>query len=181
MRALLLVFVVIFSACMDESITDSNSEPEITDEIINEVNNEQVVVYEILKDDRIISLEKNTVTDNITLSFMNPRNEDVYILIPQTEDNVNNYLSFFIPNNQEYICKAESQCELTFNMILGEQSVITGSFSFYLPVTLLNGTEFAKFILINQHEKYKETAMKYITHRVYIKYLFNALVVSQSL
>lgn len=177
MRVILLSLIVIFSGCMDDKSLSDSTQTDTTDEIINEINNEQVVVYEILSDSNIISIKKNEATDNTTLKFMNPRNEDVYILIPQTDDNANNYITFFIQNQQDYICKAGSECELVFNMILGEQSSLNGSFSFYLPVTLLNSNEFIRFIEINQQEKYKETAMKYITHRVYIKYLLNASTV----
>lgn len=177
MRALLLIFILIFTGCMNEIIEEDNTHIDITDDIINEVNNELVVVYEILSDNSIISIKKNEMTNNITLKFQNPRNEDVNILIPETEDNKNNYITLFIQNKPDYVCRASSQCEITFNMILGEQSSINGDFSFYLPVTLLNGSEFAKFIEINQIEKYKETAMKYLVHRVYIKYLLNASLI----
>ena len=63
-----------------------------------------------------------------------------------------------------------------FFFILREQSSITGSASFYVPVTLLNDYELEKFININSIEKYKETAMKYINNRIYIKYLQNITV-----
>lgn len=86
MRALLFIFILIFAGCMDEKV-ENNTSAEITDDIINEINNELVVVYEILSDSSIISIKKNEITDNITLKFQNPRNEDVYILIPDTEDN----------------------------------------------------------------------------------------------
>lgn len=176
MRALLFIFILIFAGCMDEKV-ENNTSAEITDDIINEVNNEFVVVYEILSDSSIISIKKNEMTDNITLKFQNPRNEDVNILIPETEDNKNNYITLFLQNKPDYVCKANSQCEIVFQMIVGEQSSLNGDFSFYLPVTLLNGSEFARFIDINQHEKYKETAMKYLAHRVYIKYLLNASLI----
>lgn len=176
MRALLFVFVLFFAGCMDEKI-DNNTNAEITDDIINEINNEQVVVYEILSDSSILFITKSQMTDNISLKFQNPRNEDVSILIPETEDNKNNYITFFLQNKPDYICRAKSQCELVFKMIVGEQSSINGNFSFYLPVALLNGSEFARFIEINQHEKYKETAMKYLVHRVYIKYSLNASLI----
>lgn len=176
MRALLLIFILIFAGCMDEKV-ENNTSAEITDDIINEINNELVVVYEILSDSSIISIKKNEITDNITLKFQNPRNEDVYILIPETEDNQKNYITLFLQNKPDYICRANIECELTFNMVLGEQSNINSDFSFYLPVALLNGSEFARFIELNQIDKYKETAMKYLVHRVYIKYLLNASLI----
>lgn len=176
MRALLFIFILIFAGCMDEKV-ENNTSAEITDDIINEINNELVVVYEILSDSSIISIKKNEITDNITLKFQNPRNEDVNILIPETEDNKNNYITLFLQNKPDYICRANIECELTFNMVLGEQSNINSDFSFYLPVALLNGSEFARFIELNQIDKYKETAMKYLVHRVYIKYLLNASLI----
>lgn len=176
MRALLLIFILIFAGCMDEKV-ENNTSAEITDDIINEVNNELVVVYEIKIDNTPISIKKNEVTKNFTLKFTNPRNEDVYILIPDTEDNQKNYITLFLQNKPDYICRANIECEFTFNMVLGEQSNINSDFSFYLPVALLNGSEFARFIELNQIDKYKETAMKYLVHRVYIKYLLNASLI----
>ena len=81
MRALLLIFILIFSGCMDEKV-ENNTSAEITDDIINEINNELVVVYEIIIDNTPISIKKSEVTKNFTLKFTNPINEDVYILIP---------------------------------------------------------------------------------------------------
>ena len=176
MPALLLIFILIFSGCMDEKV-ENNTSAEITDDIINEINNELVVVYEIIIDNTPISIKKSEVTKNFTLKFTNPRNEDVRILIPNTNENNINQLTFFLQNNVDYICSANSTCSITFNMIVREQSPLNDKFSFYLPVTLLNESEFTKFININQYDKYKDTAMKYLTNRVYINYLINGQII----
>ena len=57
MRALLLIFILIFAGCMDEKV-ENNTSAEITDNIINEINNELVVVYEIIIDNTTISIKK---------------------------------------------------------------------------------------------------------------------------
>ena len=131
----------------------------------------------ILKEyDEVDNQLKEITSENISLDFINPRNEDVRILIPNTNDNNINQLTFFLQNNVDYICSAKSTCSITFNMIIKEQSPLNDKFSFYLPVTLLNEREFTKFININQYDKYKDTAMKYLTNRVYINYLINGQI-----
>lgn len=183
MRIFLIFSIIFFYGCMNDDVNYGKSDnaadnitDNITDDIINEVNNEKPVAYEILQGDTVINIEKNVVSSNITLKFQNPRDEDVYILIPVVQENMAEYLSFFLQNNVDYVCLAASECMVSFNMIMGEQNNSTSDYSFYMPVTLLNSNEFARFLDINQYDKYKETAMKYLSNRVYIKYLLNAYI-----
>lgn len=179
MKYIIFLLLVFFISCADTNNqkSDNSTTPPLTDEIINEINNEPVVIYEVLASSNKIMLQKEITSENITLDFINPRNEDVRILIPNTNENNINQLTFFLQNNVDYICSANSTCSITFNMIVREQSPLNDNFSFYLPVTLLNESEFTKFININQYDKYKDTAMKYLTNRVYINYLINGQII----
>ena len=179
MKYIIFLLLVFFISCADTNNqkSDNSTTPPLTDEIINEINNESVVIYEVLASSNEIMLQKEITSENITLDFINPRNEDVRILIPNTNENNINQLTFFLQNNVDYICSANSTCSITFNMIVREQSPLNDNFSFYLPVTLLNESEFTKFININQYDKYKDTAMKYLTNRVYINYLINGQII----
>lgn len=179
MKYIIFLLLVFFISCADTNNqkSDNSTTPPVTDEIINEINNEPVVIYEVLASSNKITLQKEITSENITLDFINPRNEDVRILIPNTNENNINQLTFFLQNNVDYICSAKSTCSVTFNMIVREQSPLNDNFSFYLPVTLLNESEFTKFININQYDKYKDTAMKYLTNRVYINYLINGQII----
>lgn len=179
MKYIIFLLLVCFISCADTNNqeSDNSTTPPVTDEIINEINNEPVVIYEVLTSSNKIMLQKEVISENITLDFINPRNEDVRILIPNTNENNINQLTFFLQNNVDYICSAKSTCSVTFNMIVREQSPLNDNFSFYLPVTLLNESEFTKFININQYDKYKDTAMKYLTNRVYINYLINGQII----
>lgn len=179
MKYIIFLLLVCFISCADTNNqkSDNSTTPPVTDEIINEINNEPVVIYEVLASSNKIMLQKEITSENITLDFINPRNEDVRILIPNTSDNNINQLTFFLQNNVDYICSANSTCSITFNMIVKEQSPLNDNFSFYLPVTMLNESEFTKFININQYDKYKDTAMKYLTNRVYINYLINGQII----
>lgn len=179
MKYIIFLLLVLFIGCADTNNqkSDNSTTPPVTDEIINEINNEPVVIYEVLASSNKITLQKEITSENITLDFINPRNEDVRILIPNTNENNINQLTFFLQNNVDYICSAKSTCSVTFNMIVREQSPLNDNFSFYLPVTLLNESEFTKFININQYDKYKDTAMKYLTNRVYINYLINGQII----
>lgn len=179
MKYIIFLLLVFFISCADTNNqkSDNSTTPPLTDEIINEINNESVVIYEVLASSNKIMLQKEITSENITLDFINPRNEDVRILIPNTNENNINQLTFFLQNNVDYICSANSTCSITFNMIVREQSPLNDNFSFYLPVTLLNESEFTKFININQYDKYKDTAMKYLTNRVYINYLINGQII----
>ena len=179
MKYIIFLLLVFFISCADTNNqkSDNSTTPPLTDEIINEINNESVVIYEVLASSNKIMLQKEITSENISLDFINPRNEDVRILIPNTNENNINQLTFFLQNNVDYICSANSTCSITFNMIVREQSPLNDNFSFYLPVTLLNESEFTKFININQYDKYKDTAMKYLTNRVYINYLINGQII----
>lgn len=179
MKYIIFLLLVLFIGCANTNNqkSDNSTTPPVTDEIINEINNEPVVIYEVLASSNKIMLQKEITSENITLDFINPRNEDVRILIPNTSDNNINQLTFFLQNNVDYICSANSTCSITFNMIVKEQSPLNDNFSFYLPVTMLNESEFTKFININQYDKYKDTAMKYLTNRVYINYLINGQII----
>lgn len=178
MRFFVILLFLILSSCADEALKVDNTPniPEITDDIIDEVNNEQVVIYEIYKSENVIDVVKNNIYENITFSFKNPRNEEVHILIPETMENKNNNIYLDLQNPENSKCRAQEICSITFSFILREQNSITGSDSFYVPVTLSNDYELEKFININSIEKYKETAMKYINNRIYIKYLQNITV-----
>lgn len=178
MKYIIFLLQVFFIGCADTNNqkSDNSITPPVTDDIINEINNEPVVIYEVLTSSNEIMLQKEITSENISLDFINPRNEDVRILIPNTNDNNINQLTFFLQNNVDYICSAKSTCSITFNMIIKEQSPLIDKFSFYLPVTLLNEREFTKFININQYDKYKDTAMKYLTNRIYINYLINGQI-----
>lgn len=115
MRFLVILLFLILSSCADEALKVDNTPntPEITDDIIDEVNNEQVVIYEIYKSENIIDVVKNNIYENITFSFKNPRNEEVHILIPETMENNNNiYLDLQNPENSK--CRAQEICSITF-------------------------------------------------------------------
>ena len=110
MTYIIFLLLVFFIGCADTNNqkSDNSTTPTVTDDIINEINNEPVVIYEVLTSSNEIMLQKEILSENISLDFINPRNEDVRILIPNTNDNNINKLTFFLQNNVDYICSAKS-------------------------------------------------------------------------
>ena len=102
MKYIIFLLQVFFIGCADTNNqkSDNSTTPTVTDDIINEINNEPVVIYEIFTSSNEIMLQKEITSENISLDFINHRNEDVRILIPNTNDNNINQL---IRHTIEYI------------------------------------------------------------------------------
>ena len=133
------------------------------------VNNEQIVIYYIAGEYNTGTVNKDEIIKNIPIQFTNPRNEEVTVLIPETNDNLENNVMFSL-NNAETVCAPDALCIINFNMLIKAQSSINNDFTLYLPVTLLNKDEMDMFIKMNAEEKYKAFAMKYLTNRIYVKF-----------
>lgn len=173
----LIIFLLFITACAEDNVSNTNNNQNnnvITDEIINTINNEVVVIYQIgnkITQDNIIKEKQYKLTSK----FINPRNEDINILIPESDDYRLHNVTILLDQNQNNMnkCKKGSECVITYNMIIGEQSDLKNPFSFYMPITLLNDNEFKIFLELNKDNKYKNTAMKYLQHRIYIKDIIN--------
>ena len=163
----IIIISLLFTACAEDnnqsnSINNDNTKYDF-------VYNEPVVIYAAVGNYNTGNIEKNTLIENITLSFSNVRNEEVYLLIPESDENKAASVSFFI-SNAETKCSPLAECSITFNMLIKEQSPFNNNLTVYLPVTLLNQQEMNTFIEMNAEERYKPFAMKYLNNRIYIKF-----------
>lgn len=156
---LIIIISLLFTACAE----DNNQNNSINDDSTKYdfVYNEPVVVYSVAGNYDTGNINKGIFIENITLSFNNMRNEEVYILIPESK------------------CSPLAKCSINFNMLIKEQSQLNNSFTVYLPVTLLNQQEMNTFIEMNKEEKYKPFAMKYLNNRIYIKFKITGSIAQQ--
>lgn len=172
---LIIIISLLFTACAEDNnqnngINDGSTKYDF-------VYNEPVVVYSVAGSYDIGNI--NIFIGNITLSFNNMRNEEVYILIPESDENKADEVSFLLNNNAETKCSPLAKCSINFNMLIKEQSQLNNSFTVYLPVTLLNQQEMNTFIEMNKEEKYKPFAMKYLNNRIYIKFKITGSIAQQ--
>lgn len=135
---LIIIISLLFTACAE----DNNQNNSINDDSTKYdfVYNEPVVVYSVAGNYDTGNINKGIFIENITLSFNNMRNEEVYILIPESNENKADEVSFLL-NNAESKCSPLAKCSINFNMLIKEQSQLNNSFTVYLPVTLLNQQE----------------------------------------
>lgn len=173
---LIIIISLLFTACAE----DNNQNNSINDDSTKYdfVYNEPVVVYSVAGNYGTGNINKGIFIENITLSFNNMRNEEVYILIPESNENKADEVSFLL-NNAESKCSPLAKCSINFNMLIKEQSQLNNSFTVYLPVTLLNQQEMNTFIEMNKEEKYKPFAMKYLNNRIYIKFKITGSIAQQ--
>lgn len=164
---ILIIITFIITGCAEEK--SQNSIIEDNDTKYDFVYNEPVTIYTIAGNYDTGITEKGKIIDNITINFKNVRNEDVYLLIPESDENKINEVYFNL-HNPETKCSPLDICSITFNMLIKEQSLLNGNYEVYLPVTLLNQSEMETFIEINAQNSYKTHAMRYLTNRIYIKY-----------
>ena len=164
---LIIIISLLFTACAEDNRENNTWQDNSTK--YDFVYNEPSVVYLIAGSYDTGTIEKNIIIENITLSFNNVRNEEVYILIPESDDNKADGVSFTI-SNAGIKCSPLAECSIAFNMLIKEQSPLNNNFTVYLPVTLLNQKEMNTFLEMNMEEKYKTFAMKYLTNRIYIKF-----------
>ncbi len=176
-RILTLIIFIIIASCSEETNQDNhhNIQDNTTKTEYDFVYNEPCVLYSIVGCYNAETVKKNIMKDNITLYFDNVRNEEVYLLIPESDENKKDGVSFII-SNAETKCSPLANCTITFNMLIKEQSPLNSNFTVYLPVALLNQQEMTTFINMNSEEKYKPFAMKYLTNRIYIKFKITGTV-----
>lgn len=168
---LIIIISLLFTACAEDSKDNQDNILQDNTTKYDFVYNEPSVVYLIAGSYDTGTIEKNIIIENIRLSFNNVRNEEVYILIPESNDNKAYGVSFILSNhNNNNKCSPLENCSITFNMLIKEQSPLNNDFTVYLPVTLLNQKEMNTFLEMNMEEKYKTFAMKYLTNRIYIKF-----------
>ena len=134
---LIITASLLFTACAEDNNNDNNISHDNSSKY-DFVYNEPVVVYTITGNYDTGIVEKNILIDNITVAFNNIRNEEVYILIPESDDNKDDGVCFLLLNNTKTKCSPLAECSITFNMLIKEQSQLNNNFSIYLPVTLLN-------------------------------------------
>lgn len=167
----IIVISFLFTACAEDSKDNQDNILQDNTTKYEFVYNEHVVIYSIYGSYDTGNIERNSIIENITLSFNNILNEEVYILIPESDDNKAHGVSFILPNHNNNNNKCSPQnCSITFNMLVKEKSPLNNDFTVYLPVTLLNQQEMNTFLEMNTEEKYKTFAMKYLTNRIYIKF-----------
>lgn len=169
----ILIMSLLFTACAEDNNKDNILQDNSTK--YDFVYNEPVTVYYIAGNYNAGTIKKNTQIENITLSFKNIHNEEVYLLIPESAENKDYGVSFLI-SNAETKCSPLAECSISFNMLIKEQSPLYDSFTVYLPVTLLNQQEMNTFIEMNKEEEYKPFAMKYLNNRIYIKFKITGIV-----
>ena len=171
MKYLIILFFIFIAGCAENNSTH-------TSDIINSNNvstiydfvySEEAVIYSIAGEYITGAVNKDEILENISIQFTNPRNEEVTVLIPETNDNLENNVMFSL-NNAETVCAPDALCSINFNMLIKAQSSINNDFTLYLPVTLLNKDELDMFLKMNAEEKYKAFAMKYLTNRIYVKF-----------
>lgn len=166
---LIIIISLLFTACAEDSKDNQDNILQDNSTKYDFVYNEPVVVYSVAGNYDTGNINKGIFIENITLSFNNMRNEEVYILIPESDDNKADGVSFTI-SNAGTKCSPLAECSITFNMLVKEKSPLNNDFTVYLPVTLLNQKEMNTFLEMNMEEKYKTFAMKYLTNRIYIKF-----------
>lgn len=180
MKYLIILAFLILAGCAENNKDNTsgtiNNDNEST--IYDFVNSEQIVIYYIAGEYNTGNINKNEIIENISLTFTNPRNEEVTILIPENNDNIENNIMFSL-NNAETVCAPNALCTFNFNMLIKDQSSLNNQFTVYLPVTLLNKDEMNMFIKMNAEEKYKAFAMKYLTNRIYIKFKITGSISQQ--
>lgn len=165
----IIVISFLFTACAEDSKDNQDNILQDNTTKYDFVYNEHVVIYSIYGSYDTGNIERNSIIENITLSFNNILNEEVYILIPESNDNKAYGVSFILSNHNNK-CSPLENCSITFNMLVKEKSPLNNDFTVYLPVTLLNQKEMNTFLEMNMEEKYKTFAMKYLTNRIYIKF-----------
>ena len=166
---LIIIISLLFTACAEDSKDNQDNILQDNTTKYDFVYNEPSVVYLIAGSYDTGTIEKNIIIENIRLSFNNILNEEVYILIPESNDNKAYGVSFILSNHNNK-CSPLAECSIAFNMLIKEQSPLNNDFTVYLPVTLLNQKEMNTFLEMNMEEKYKTFAMKYLTNRIYIKF-----------
>lgn len=166
----IIVISFLFTACAEDSKDNQDNILQDNTTKYDFVYNEHVVIYSIYGSYDTGNIERNSIIENITLSFNNILNEEVYILIPESNDNKAYGVSFILSNHNNNKCRPLENCSITFNMLVKEKSPLNNDFTVYLPVTLLNQQEMNTFLEMNMEEKYKTFAMKYLTNRIYIKF-----------
>ena len=110
-------------------------------------------------------MDKNS-KKNIQINFLNPRNEDVTILIPNIEKDWH----YFNIDTKYDKCKAKSQCVVKLTSIIKDYAPVGNNFG-YISFTLLNNNEFKYFLKLN-NEQNTQSALKYLTNRIYVKSKF---------
>ncbi len=173
-RILTLIIFIIIASCSEETNQDNHHNIQDKTEY-DFIYNEPCVLYSIVGCYNAETVKKNIMKNNITLYFDNVRNEEVYLLIPESDENKKDGVSFII-SNAKTKCSPLANCTITFNMLIKEQSPLNSNFTIYLPVALLNQQEMITFINMNSEEKYKPFAMKYLTNRIYIKFKITGTV-----
>lgn len=171
---LIIIISLLFTACAEDNSSDNNISQDNSTKY-DFVYNEPVVVYSIAGNYNTGNIEKGIFIENITLSFNNMRNEEVYILIPESDENKADGVSFLL-TNAETKCSPLAECSIIFNMLIKEQSPLNNNFTVYLPVTLLNQQEMNTFIEMNAEEQYKPFAMKYLNNRIYAKFIITGSI-----
>lgn len=171
MKYLIILAFLLLAGCAEDKNDNASGiiNNDNTSNIYDFVNNEQTAIYYIAGEYNAGTVNKDEVIENIALQFTNPGNEEVTVLIPETNDNLENNIMFSL-NNAETVCAPYALCSINFNMLIKAQSSLNNQFTAYLPVTLLNKDEMDMFIKMNAEEKYKAFAMKYLTNRIYVKF-----------
>lgn len=171
---LIIIISLLFTACAEDNSSDNNISQDNSIKY-DFVYNEPVIIYSIAGNYNTGNIEKGIFIENITLSFNNMRNEEVYILIPESDENKTDGVSFLL-TNAETKCSPLAECSINFNMLIKEQSPLNNNFTVYLPVTLLNQQEMNTFIEMNAEEQYKSFAMKYLNNRIYAKFIITGSI-----
>ena len=160
----IIVISFLFTACAEDSKDNQDNILQDNTTKYDFVYNEHVVIYSIYGSYDTGNIERNSIIENITLSFNNILNEEVYILIPESNDNKAYGVSFILSNHNNK-CSPLENCSITFNMLVKEKSPLNNDFTVYLPVTLLNQKEMNTFLEMNMEEKYKTFAINQNIHR----------------
>lgn len=84
---LIIIISLLFTACAEDNRENNTWQDNSTK--YDFVYNEPVVVYSVAGSYDTGNINKGICIENITLSFNNVRNEEVYILIPESDDNQN--------------------------------------------------------------------------------------------
>ncbi|MDE7316051.1 MAG: hypothetical protein K2N11_10210, partial [Mucispirillum sp.] len=124
----ILIISLLFTACAEDN--NKNNILQDNSTIYDFVYNEPVTMYYIAGNYNAETIEKNTQIKNITLSFSNIRNEEVYLLIPESAENKADCVSFLI-SNAETKCSPLAECSISFDMLIKEQSPLNDSFTVY--------------------------------------------------
>lgn len=103
---LIITASLLFTACAEDNNNDNNISHDNSSKY-DFVYNEPVVVYTITGNYDTGTVEKNILIDNITVSFNNIRNEEVYILIPESDDNKDDGVCFLLLNNTKTKCRVQ--------------------------------------------------------------------------